>query len=467
MELRGYQKTALNKIGAEIVNNNKKICIVSPCGSGKSVIIAQIIKTAAAKGNQVLFLVHRKELIQQIKKTLEAFKVDFNFCDLMMVQTATKRIKDLKTPKIIVVDEAHHVLSASYLNIINIFTDAFLFGFTATPIRLKEGNLGKIFETMVKTVSVRWLIQNKYLSAYKYFGVKLAETGNLKIKRGDFDKQEIAEIMEKDAIYGQTLSNWERLAKDKKTIVYCSSVESSKETARSFQRSGYIAKHIDAKTPKFERERAIKNFRNGIVKILCNVNLFDEGFDVPDCECVVLLRPTQSLSLFIQQSMRSMRHKRGKTAVIIDHVNNANRHGLPCMERKWSLDKKQNQENDDDEKVKTCDYCFFVYDAKIFKCPNCGEIKEKELRLSEEREIVEAELEELTIEDFAYMVYNDYKKMQSFEQLALFQKARGYKFVWTLFKCIELNLMVPEKYKKQLKKLKVVHNEQQKNNNGK
>jgi superfamily II DNA or RNA helicase len=224
MKLREYQEEIINKIRIEIKNKKKKICVVAPCGSGKSVILSHIIDLSIKNGKKILFLVHRKELCEQIEKTLNTFKVDMKNIEIYMIQTACRRINKIVVPDIIIVDEVHHILSATYMKVIDSFKDTLLLGFTATPIRMNEGGLGKVFESMIESVSVSWLIENKFLSKYKYFGIKLADFTDVKVKQGDYDKTEVNMLMETNTVYGETLSNWERIALNKKTIIYCSSI---------------------------------------------------------------------------------------------------------------------------------------------------------------------------------------------------------------------------------------------------
>ena len=144
-------------------------------------------------------------------------------------------------------------------------------------------------------------------------------------------------MAENKTIYGDMIRHYMQLAPGEKAICYCHSVEASMDAAREFRDHGISAVHIDAKTPAFERKQIINDFRAGKVQILTNVDIIGEGFDVPDCSTVILLRPTRSLSLYIQQCMRSMRYQPGKTAKIIDHVGNVHWHGLPDQERVWGL----------------------------------------------------------------------------------------------------------------------------------
>lgn len=345
--LRPYQQELVDNIRRAIGQGRHSVCAVLGCGGGKSVIQGNIAASATARGNRVLFVVHRKELCQQITNTFAACGVDFSLCTVGMVQTVCRRLAKTPEPKLILVDEAHHILSQSYLSILQHFPGAVVLGFTATPQRMNEGGLGAVFEELIESVSTEWLIQNHYLAPYKYYGVQLADASKLHTKRGDYDKAEIEALMNKRAIFGSAVENWLQLAKGKQTIVYCSSIATSEGTAAAFREQGIN----DGTTPQAQRQAAVEGFRRGEVTVLCNVDLFGEGFDVPDCDCVVLMRPTKSLTLHIQQSMRSMRtnpNNPDKVALILDHVGNFTRHGLPDDVREWSLEskaKKKKQES--------------------------------------------------------------------------------------------------------------------------
>lgn len=443
-KLRPYQEELIEKIKAELKKGKKSVCAVLGCGGGKSIIQGMIAKSATNKGSRVLFLVHRKELCTQIEDTFRLCGVDFDLCDIMMVQTATRRLGKITEPSIIITDEAHHCLSNSYIRIYEYFSNALKLGFTATPVRMNEGGLGKVFDSLVESVSTKWLIDNNYLSPYKYFSVKLADTKNLHTARGDYDSKEVAKLMENNYIYGETIKNYLKIAKGKKTIVYCASIKSSLETVSKFKTNGIRAEHVDGTTPKNQREQIINDFRNGEIDVLSNVDLFGEGFDVPDCECVILLRPTKSLTLFIQQSMRSMRYKENKTAVIIDHVGNVFKHGFPDDKREWSLKTKKKKAKGTII-VKQCPVCFACLKNTVTECTECGYIFPKAERT--EKETVSAELTEISKSDvYAVMPYESYTKLKTFEELREFQRARKYKFGWVIRKAMELHIPIPDKY---------------------
>ncbi len=280
----------------------------------KSVIQGTIAASANAKGNRVLFLVHRRELCDQNRQTFTACGIN-DLTDICMVQTASRHISEIPKPDIIITDEAHHSTAKTYRKIYDAFPDALFLGFTATPIRLNRGGLGEVYTDLITSVSTRWLIDNHYLAPYKYYSVELADTSGLHVRGGEYQQNEVAALMQNREIYGNTVKQWERLAKNRKIIVYTASVEAAKNTAREFIAAGYSAAALDGTTDAVTRSQTVEAFRQGEVTVLCNCELFGEGFDVPDCECAVLLRPTMSLTLYIQQSMRSMRYQPNKRSL--------------------------------------------------------------------------------------------------------------------------------------------------------
>ena len=444
MELRPYQQDLINRTRREIANGKKSICVVLGCGGGKSVIQGMIAASATAKGNRVLFIVHRQELCEQITGTFQMCGVDFNLCSVCMVATLAHRLDKIKPPKIIITDEAHHGMAATYRKIYEYFPDALRLGFTATPCRLGSGDLGEIFDSLVEGVSTQWLIENHYLAPYKYYSIKLADVSGVRTSHGEYNQADLAELMEKSTIYGSTVDEYIRLADGKRTIVYLASVEASKQTAAEFQSRGISAAHLDGATDKTARAETIEKFRNGEITVLCNVDLFGEGFDVPDCECVVLVRPTKSLTLYIQQSMRSMRYKPNKTALIIDLVANCYTHGLPDDVREWTL-KAKKRGGKNTVTIRECPECFYVMPASVITCPECGyQFTPKEHK---EREQLDMQMKEINrSEMLAAKPYDYFKKIKTFDEMVAFQKAKKYKFAWVLHKCVEQGIEIPEKY---------------------
>lgn len=445
MELRPYQKDLISNIRYSISSGNRSVCGVSGCGSGKSITAASIAKSATDKGNRVLFLVHVRELYQQIRGTFSAVGVNMNLCDVMMVQTASRRLKTMPQDyKLILCDECHHSTAKTYRKVFDHYSNAIRIGFTATPIRLNRGGLGEVYQDLITSVSTKWLIENHYLAPYKYYSVKLADASGLHTSStGDYKQNEVAELMQDKEIYGDTVKQWERLAKGKKTIVYCASVEAAEKTAEQFCISGYSSIALSAKTPEKERKAAMDAFRRGDITVLCNMSLFGEGLDVPDCECVSLLRPTQSLSLFIQQSMRSMRYMPGKTAIIIDHVGNCYRFGLPDDDREWSLEPKHVQETT--VKIRICENCYAAYPPTLNKCPYCGFQAVHEIR-TVNRKTVDVDLVEVARQEKIKSTKLKDADLHSWEEIEEFRELHKYNPMWAIRYCVEhkMEYMIPK-----------------------
>ena len=432
-QLRPYQKKLVNDTREAYKKGFKAPCVVSPCGSGKSIIIADIARMTTANKQHVLFLVHRGELRDQIRQSFIDGGVDMNHAIVGMVQTIVRRLDKITPPRLIITDEGHHGLANSYRKIYNHFPDAWLLGFTATPVRLSGDGLGDVYDQLVLGPTVKELIENKNLAPYKMFAPELIDRKVLKKSRGEYTTKSIAHALGK-TIYGDVIKTYLRLAEGKKAICYCASVELSKTTAESFNAAGIPAAHIDGKTARQERDDVIGRFRAGEILILCNVDIVGEGFDVPDCEVSILLRPTKSLSLYIQQSMRCMRYMPGKTATIIDHVGNCLEHGLPDTEREWTLSssKKANRESSPGDSLRTCETCFAVWfpcSPDDRTCPQCGCENEPAYRELKENENIElAEVTEEIVVD-----YREPKDCRSMAELYSLAKNRGYKPGWAYY----------------------------------
>lgn len=426
MELRDYQQKIVDDLRIAF-KEYKSPVVVLGCGGGKSVITASIAKSATDKGNRVLFLVHRIELVDQIKETFKRMGVDFNLCDIAMVQSAKKYDKDYK---IIITDESHHATCRTYQNVYERYPDAIRVNVTATPCRSDGRGLGETCDYLLKTVSTKWLISNGYLAPYEYYSVvpeNLVLTG-LKKVRGEYE--DITRILDEPKIYGDIFKYYKP---GKKAICYCSSLQHSLKTAQAFNDQGIPARHIDGNTPKEERKQIIQDFRDGKIMVLTNFSLIAEGFDVPDCDMVLVLRKTASLNLFIQMVMRCMRYKPGKTAYIYDFCGNCYEHGLPDDDREWTLDSKtshsRNPSSEPDVLVRICKDCLRAYPGRGPVCPYCGINNGKTKKeIEQERK---AELERIT------EIEKKQKRMEvgrsrSFEDLIRIAKDRGYSPGWCI-----------------------------------
>lgn len=354
MQLRPYQQDIIEKCRISFMSGHKRPLVVLPCGAGKTVCFAYMAEEHVKKGGKVWFLVHRKELIDQTTKIINNKNVYVG-----MVGTVLKNAPF--DPTLIIFDEAHHSSAATWQKIINKYYYIPIIGLTATPCRLDGKPLGNIYDDLIVGVSSEWLMQNKYLCDYDYYA-----PSNL-IKDFNSDVENVG-IEFESKVYGDVLKY---IDPNKKTIIYCPNIKFSDALSTYIPNSV----HFDGNTPKKERDKIIEDFRTGNIKILLNVDLIGEGFDVPDCECCVLLRPTMSTALYIQQSMRCLRPNQNKRAVIYDFVGNVFRHGMPTENREWDLNtqiKVRNKSAEPEILTRQCKKCFRIYKGVNKICPYCG-----------------------------------------------------------------------------------------------
>lgn len=373
-KLYDYQQKIVDETREKLRQGNKGVLIVSPPGSGKSVIIGEIARLTTLKKNLVLFTVHRQELVDQIKSTFNKMGVDQDYTTVMTVGRVKNRLDKLEKPDLIIVDESQHSRAKTYIDILNYWEDVPRLGFSGSPWRMNGQGFDDIYETMVEGPSVKWLIDNYHLAPFTYFAPQTLE--GFKKRNGEYDKKSVDEVLG-SKIFGDAVSSYLSNANGKQAILYAHSVEYSKQYAVAFKEAGVNAASVDGKTPKAERNQIINDFRSGKLKVLCNNDLISEGFDVPNCEVVIMCRPTASLVLYLQQSMRCMRYVNGKQAMIIDHVGNYVRFGLPDDDREWSLTGRNSKGKVDAPDIHTCQYCYQVFYQWTAdnRCPYCGELK--------------------------------------------------------------------------------------------
>ena len=463
IKLRPYQEKFIDAVRSEFVKKNKRVVGVAPCGSGKTIMTGWMIREADRKGKRSIFFVHRKELIEQTAKTFDDLHIPYgiiaagqpmNLGELVQiagVQTLATRIDEVPTPDFLICDECHHILANTYKKIINAFPNAFLLGVTATPQRTGGITLCDVFDSMVESLTVQELIDLGALTPFKYFAPDIGvDLRHARQKFGEFINSDIEEIMGDKKIIGGIVGNYQKLAGGKSAICYCVNVRHSKCVAEAFNNAGISAAQVDGETDKNLRNAIVDDFRCGKIKVLCNAELFGEGFDVPHCQAVILARPTNSLTLYIQQSMRSMRPNPddpNKIAIIIDHVQNYARHGLPNAEHYWSL-----EPNKQKSFRRKCPICGKTVKVTITtkgeeQCPKCGYIFPRIETVEDERkrhiaDITEHDGELIEIDT------NQSKKKSALEprikraftkpeEFLTVAKNRNYKLGWVAMQSIE------------------------------
>lgn len=433
-----YQRDLVDKARQSLAKGNRSVLLVSPAGSGKSVMIAEITRLAIEKGGHVMFMVHRKELVNQIAETFTKDGIDLNHTTVMTVGKIKNRLGKLPTPTLIITDETHHSLAKTYRDIYNWYSDVPRLGFTATPWRLSGKGLGDVYDDMVEGPDVQWLIDHNYLAKFAEYGYDGGDKSLLKkSSTGEFTGKSMDDYA-KTIIRGDVIKTWREKADGRKTIVYCHAVWFSQKVAQAFNNAGIKAAHVDSKTPARERARIMADFKAGKITVLCNCDLISEGFNVPDCSCVVLLRPTESLVLYIQQAMRSMRFVPGKHAVIIDQVGNFKKFGTPATPHVWTLKdrnkKKGNGGGQAGPPVRTCTKCYGVIPAQARICPLCGaevEVVKTEIDIDKQ-----AELSDVTkFQPFKanYIITKRPSELKTQEELEEYARVKGYRHGWVWY----------------------------------
>ena len=390
---------------------------------------AYMIASAIAKGNKVLFLVHLRELIDQTSSKLDVFDVKHGFiasgyptnderCQLAMIQSFSRWIDKIDfVPDLIIVDEFHHSCSKQYQKVIERFPSAKLVGLTATPIRLDGKGLGMFADVLVQGPDVKQLMADGFLNSYEYYSVpSKLDLSKVKIARGDYDQKELERALDESRVIGDCVAHYQKYLAGKKAIVFCARIKHSLEVVAQFEAAGISAAHLDGKMSKAERLTTINKFRLGEIKVLCNCSLISEGFDVPDCDGVIMLRPTKSLGLYLQMVGRGLRVSADKT-IVLDHVGNYKEHGLPCDKREWVLTEKKVKSGN--VSVSLCQECFAVFSGS--KCGACGSERITKIKEIKSKPVIPVELIQVTMNGSTISIE---KKKGSFKQSEVNQLLR-------------------------------------------
>lgn len=439
IELRPYQEAILDQARAHLRSGLRRILIHSPTGSGKTVLTAAMLGKAAKQGRRALFNVHRRELIQQSSRTFNLVGIPHAIIasgfagdtrqpiQLASVQTIVRRLDRIHEPEVIVWDECHHLAAKSWATVFNRWPKAIHIGLTATPQRLDGRGLSEFFDVMVQGPDTATLVTDGWLAPYRVFAPPGIDLTGVHTRMGDYAHAELAAAADKPSITGDALSHYRRYLDGKRAVAFCVSVKHSEHVAETFRAAGIPAAHVDGETDPALRDQCVKAFERGDLLVLTNVDLFGEGFDLPAMEGVILLRPTQSLGLYLQQVGRSLRTAPGKReAIILDHAGNSARHGLPDEEREWSLagrDRGRRKEAEAVVAVKTCPTCFAVVHPRVTVCA-CGHRFVPEGRQVAERD---GDLVEVDPMVARRNKVREQAAADSQEALVALARARGYK----------------------------------------
>jgi len=361
-DLRKYQITAKEDI-YNAWKTFRTVMFQMPTGTGKTRLFSSIIKDMHEYGVKrrepvkILILAHREELISQISESIghkygiahgkikSRHDEEHHYpTQIASVQTLYRRLERWiqKDFDIIIIDEAHHASAKTYRYICNKFPNAKLLGVTATPYRLNAEPFPPMFDILVQSMSIYQFIKDGYLCEYEYYSIKPQSSTQQMINLipvdslGDYDENEMLKLLDNKRVRANILETYKKYAKGKKGIVYTINKDHNLHVYETFKENGYTTDFIDSDTPIERRKEIVQQFKSGSISILCNVNIFSEGFDCPDVEFIQLARPTLSLAMYLQQVGRGFRiHKDKEKVIFLDNVGLFNRFGLPSANRKW------------------------------------------------------------------------------------------------------------------------------------
>ncbi len=401
MPLRPYQQEQVD--GARLVlARNRSVLLQAPTGSGKTVLFSDITHRTTANGHRTWIVVPRNELLRQSSDHLAKYKVPHGMIaagqnesraykvHVVSKDTLIRRVKAGKIknwPDLIIVDEAHLNLDF-WVNLQDHMREhCKIIGVTATPERLDGRGLstasGGIYDDIVYGPTIAELIEMDYLSDMRYFcPPMLADIKELHRRGTEYNPDELEALLLRRKIYGGAIDHYREHAHKKPALVFCRSVKAAAETAQRFRDAGYKFEHIEGKMSRKKQAALIDGMRTGRIQGLTSCELATYGIDIPRLECIIMLRPTMSRTLYFQMIGRGLRPSPGKRdCVILDHVGNLQEHGHPLEPYEWQFHGREKRTGGEGVSVSTlhlCDVCFLYFQGD--ECPNCGGVRKAKKR---------------------------------------------------------------------------------------
>ncbi len=490
--LRDYQDEAVEDIRIAYRDGYMAVILVYGTGAGKTVIFSYIAKNAAERGKKVLILAHRDQLIKQASRKLNDYDVKHGIImarftpnrlarvQVASVQTLVRRIDKTKEwfqPDLIIVDECHLSAANSYRKILDAYPNARILGVTGTPCRLDNKPLGKeyggIYDHMVKGIPIGELMARGFLVRTRVFAPaqQLDLSGVGKNLKGDYDERELAAVVDKPKITGDAVAHYLQICPNAPAIAWCVTLEHAAHVAAAFNAAGVTSIVLSGEDDSDVRDKALNDLGRGKIRVICFVGILIEGVDCPPIACIIGLRPSLSLSSYLQllgrelrpiyadgmpldteeQRLAAIAASNKPHAFFLDHANLTHKHGLVDEDRDWSLDwgekkkaaKKKQQEKPID--VVQCKGCFGVF-APQPACPFCGKPVEVRARKLDHED---GQLTEITPEMAEAMRKQKKAEERDAKTLADYERIgaqRGYSPGWAKHR-FNARLRKREKYK--------------------
>jgi superfamily II DNA or RNA helicase len=398
MNLRPYQNRVIDDFDREVAAGKKRIILVAPTGSGKTIIGSAIIKSVTERRRGVLVVAHRREIIQQTCDKLHANGIahgiilagmqprPLEFVQVASIQTLWSRVVqresiELPQAQLLVIDEAHHCPARTYRKIVDAYPDAIVLGLTATPCRGDGRGLGSIFQTIIECPQVAELIEQGYLVRTRVYAPVDPDLRGVRTVAGDYVEDQLADRMDRVKLIGDIVTHWHKYGERRKTVAFAVNVAHSVHLRDEFIKSGVRAEHIDGGTPKPERDVSLARLASGEIELITNCQVLSEGWDMPEVGCCILARPTKKMGLFRQMIGRVLRPAEGKPdAIILDHSGAVFRHGFAEDPVEWTLDPDERAESaahaarcteHSKSRLLECFQCSAIRVAGE-PCPSCG-----------------------------------------------------------------------------------------------
>lgn len=393
IQLFDYQNDLMGEVYGSLLKKNKRIVVVAPCRSGKTVIFAKICQSAEAKGNRTLILTHRNHLVEQDTQTLRNFSVNNgvvsagilfapkNDVCVGMVKTIESKLKKaapgwlawFQSFDIVILDECH--LKDLYILHSYLLEKTILLGFTGSPCP-DSFLLSDFFTDMVQSIQPFDLVNYGRLVPMQLIRLTV-DTSLLKKSGSDFNKKDTISFYSNRIRLETVFNAWIENAKDLQTIIYCNSIQNSIEAFDYWTANGFLCVRVDSKEKELNEpstKQAIELYQTKQVQILINVDICVAGFDSPITECIILNFATLSKAKFIQAGLRgSGTNGIKKRVVCIDAGGNSERHGHPMQDRNWFLYPQKNK-GEGVAPMKECPICFHLVHASVMLCPHCGHV---------------------------------------------------------------------------------------------
>lgn len=404
MILRPYQEAAI-KDASDALDKHNNTLVVAPTGAGKTIMLSALVGKRSEKNQSILVLQHRDELVSQnmgkfalvnpniSTSVVNAARKDWNGkVSFAMVQTLSREnnLSDMPKLDMIVVDEAHHVIADTYQRIINAAKKANqkieVVGFTATPNRGDKKGLRDIFTNCSHQIEIGTLIREGFLVQPRTFVVDVGVQDDLRTVRKtitDFDMTEVEGIMNRRAVNKRVVEEWMEKAGDRKTIVFCSTIQHAQDLCEEFKLAGVSAETVTGDTPKDDREEILDGLSHGDIQVVVNVAVLTEGFDAPPVSCVVLTRPCSYKATMVQMIGRGLRTINPEEfpgvvktdCIVMDFGTSVLTHG--SLDDSVNLDGSQADPNEENEApTKECPNCKAEVPLSVRECPFCDHIFE-------------------------------------------------------------------------------------------